>query len=69
MNKVIIYSTGCPRCNVLVKKLQQKNIEFIEINDSQLMLSKGIESVPQLEVDGQLLDFLAANAWVNQQEA
>lgn len=69
MNKVIIYSTGCPRCNVLVKKLQQKNIEFIEINDSQLMLSKDIESVPQLEVDGQLLDFLAANAWVNQQEA
>ena len=39
--EVKLYSTHCPMCNVLEKKLQQKNIFFEEINDIELMKKKG----------------------------
>ena len=34
---VVLYSTHCPRCNVLEKKLQQKNISYEEVNDVNIM--------------------------------
>lgn len=60
-----MYSTHCPKCKILETKLNQKNIEYEECNDVDEMLSKGIETVPVLEVDGQLLDFGNAVKWVN----
>lgn len=65
---VVLYSTHCPRCNVLEKKLKQKNIDFEEVNDIKIMKNKGIFSVPILEVDGSMMDFSTANQWVNMQE-
>lgn len=65
---VVLYSTKCPRCCVLEKKLKQKNIEYEEINDVEIMQNKGIVSVPVLEVDEVLMDFSKANQWVNMQE-
>ena len=62
---IIFYSTHCPKCRILELKLKQKNIEYEECNDIEEMLSKGIETVPVLEVDGQLLDFGNAVKWVN----
>ena len=43
---VVLYSTHCPRCNVLEKKLQQKNISYEEVNDVDIMEEKGYLSVP-----------------------
>ena len=37
MNKIILYSTGCPSCNVLKKKLAAKGIQFEENNDQELI--------------------------------
>lgn len=65
MTMVILYSTGCPRCNVLVQKLDSKNIEYTVVNDIDIMTEKGIETVPVLEVDGQLMQFKKATDWVN----
>lgn len=65
---VILYSTHCPRCNVLEKKLYQKKIQYEEINDIEVMKSKGYLSVPILEVDGRIMDFKTANEWINVQE-
>ena len=62
---VTLYSTGCPRCNVLKKKLQQKKIEYVEINDISIMEEKGYLSVPVLEVDDTSMDFKEAVDWVN----
>ena len=62
---VVLYSTHCPRCNVLEKKLKQKNISYEEVNDIEIMEEKGISSVPVLEVDGASMDFKAANDWIN----
>ena len=65
---VVLYSTHCPRCNVLEKKLQQKNIVYEEINDVEIMKEKGYLTVPILEVDGKSMDFKTANDWINSQE-
>ena len=65
MSKVILYSTHCPKCCVLEKKLQSKNINFEEVNDVDLMLEKGFVTVPVLEVDGVVMDFKAATDWIN----
>ena len=62
---VILYSTGCPRCNVLTQKLNSKNIEYTVVNDVEVMENKGIETVPVLEVDGQMMQFKEATDWVN----
>lgn len=61
-----LYSTHCPKCEILETKLNQKSIQYEECNDVEEMLSKGIETVPILEVDGQLLDFGKAVRWVNE---
>lgn len=62
---VTLYSTGCPRCNVLVQKLDSKGIEYDVVNDVDIMTEKGIETVPVLEVDGRLMQFKEATDWVN----
>ena len=63
--KVVLYSTHCPRCCVLEKKLQQKNISYEEVNDVAIMKEKGYLSVPVLEVDGTSMDFKTASNWIN----
>lgn len=65
---VVLYSTHCPRCNVLAKKLQQKNISYEEVNDVEIMKEKGYLTVPILEVDGTIMDFKTAVDWINSQE-
>lgn len=66
--KVILYSTGCPKCNVLNAKLNSKNIEFEVINDMDIMLEKGFMQAPMLEVDEKVMDFSAAIKWINGME-
>ncbi len=63
-----LYSTHCPRCNVLIKKLNAKGIQFEEITSVEEMKALGMSSVPILEVDGERMDFSKANKWINQQE-
>lgn len=62
-----LFSTGCPKCQILEKKLAQKGIEYVEVNDTQQMLDMGLKSVPWLEVNGQMMDFNQANKWINEQ--
>ena len=62
---VTLYSTGCPRCNVLKQKLESKNIEYEIINDIDVMTEKGFETVPVLDVDGQIMQFKEATDWIN----
>ena len=62
---IVLYSTGCPKCKVLEAKMKSKGIGYIEINDIEVMESKGIMSLPMLEVDGKLMEFSEAIKWVN----
>lgn len=62
---VVLYSTHCPKCSVLEKKLQSMNISYKLETDQDLMISKGFTSAPMLEVDGKVMDFKSAIEWVN----
>ena len=69
MDKIVLYSTGCPRCNVLKKKLAEKGIEFEECSDVEEMRELGITTVPMMRVSNDdILDFVAAVQWANAQE-
>lgn len=66
--EVVLYSTGCPKCTVLKKKLQAKNIGFTEINDIDTMLKMGFDEVPVLKVDNKIMQANEAMAWVDNKE-
>lgn len=68
MPEAILYSTGCPKCTVLKKKLAAKNITYEENNSIEDMQRIGISHVPVLCVDGKLLSFTEANEWINNRE-
>lgn len=65
-SSLILYSTGCPKCEVLKKKLKEKGIEYIENNSVDEMISLGITQVPVLSYGGRLMDFRDAVNWVNE---
>lgn len=67
MDSVKLYTIGCPKCNVLYKKLQKKGIEVTLIEDHKVFKKLGIEDFPIMEVSnsGYLMNFTEANMWVN----
>lgn len=67
VNKIILYSTNCPKCKVLEKKLEAKNISFEISNDVDHMLELGFMSAPVLQVGDKCMDFMDANKWVGEQ--
>ena len=64
---VILYEHGCPRCKVLKSKLDNKNIKYENISDVELMKQKGFTEAPKLEVDGTIMNFKEAVAWIGEQ--
>lgn len=64
---IILYTTHCPKCNILTAKLDEKKIDYLICEDIKTMTTLGLTTVPVLEVEGQFLEFKAAVDWVNQQ--
>lgn len=67
-----MYSTGCPKCNVLKKKLDLKKIEYEIITDLTIIKEVGKESnintLPILSVNGEIMDFKNAINWLEEYE-
>lgn len=63
---ITLYTTHCPKCKILTKKLTEKNIEYIEFTDVDKMIEMGFNIMPMLEVDGVVMDFTTANKWINE---
>ena len=66
--ELILYTTHCPKCSVLEKKLSKKNLEYAENTSIEEMQALGISTVPVLSVNGELLPFEKANQWINSVE-
>lgn len=62
---VVFYSTGCPKCKVLKAKLDSKGIEYTIFNDVDRMVEMGITTVPNLMIDGKLMNFKESIEWLN----
>lgn len=60
----VLYSTHCPKCNVLKEKLDAANIQYYEIDNVEQMAAKGIDAVPVLQVDDIMMSFTTAVEWI-----
>lgn len=65
---ITLYSTGCPKCRVLEKKLEAEEIEYTKVEDEDVMIEKGFMSAPMLDVDGKVMNFKEAVDWLNKEE-
>ncbi len=64
-----LYTTNCPKCVVLEKKLNNKHINYKKVEDIEKIMEianeQGINTAPILEIDGEFLDFSHANTYIN----
>ena len=51
----------------LKKKLDEKNIQYEDVTDKQVMLSLGFEEAPKLSVNGVVMNFKEAIKWIGEQ--
>ena len=66
MEKMVLYTTGCPKCRILEKKLSDKGIGFEKCDDREVMSSLGMVSWPMLRLDdGRMLGYFEAVKYVN----
>ena len=65
---ITLYSTNCPKCNVLKQKLQSLNINFeISYNIDEL-IELGFMEAPILKVNDQYLNFSKAVNWIKEKK-
>lgn len=64
----VLYSNGCPKCNVLKSKLEQKNIAFELSDDFSSLIGLGYRTAPLLKTNDGILVFTDAVKWVDSQE-
>jgi glutaredoxin len=65
---ITLYSTHCPKCSVLEKKMTQKGMEFTLIDDEEEVVKFGKEhnmrQAPILDVGGEIMDFTMALKYI-----
>lgn len=61
---VTLYSTGCPQCNVLKRKLDNAGIEYQINEDPAAIEAKGFLTAPLLEVGDKIMQFKEAVDWI-----
>ena len=65
MAKITLYSTGCPMCTVLEKKMKAKKIAYEVCSDTTEMTKMGFNRVPVLTVGDVVLYFEDAVKYIN----
>ena len=63
---IIFYTTGCPKCAILKKKLDTAHIPYELNNNVDEMQALGMTEAPALSVDGNLMSFGESVRWVNE---
>lgn len=65
MNKLILYTTHCPKCTILEKKLNAKNLTYDICENVEVMKALGIQFTPMLAIEDRLLSFSEAVQYIN----
>lgn len=63
--EIILYTIGCPHCNILKDKLKQKGIKFKIVDDVDEMEKLDIISAPQLFNGEKMLNYNEALEWLS----
>lgn len=70
MNNIRLYSTHCPKCRVVEKKLEQAQIQYdlIDAKENPEVIEEltalGIQQMPVLMVDDKILGFSEIIKWI-----
>lgn len=63
--EVTLYSTGCPKCTVLEKKLDSKGVKYKKVDSVDELRDLGILEVPVIKIGDTIMNFTESVAWVN----
>lgn len=63
VEKPLVYTIGCPKCRELEELFQEKKIEYDICNDVKLMIEKGFEYIPMVEIGDKIYNFEEAEEW------
>lgn len=55
--KIILYTTHCPKCGVLKRKLDEYGVIYTEVDDVDELQRLNIVSIPVLCINGTQLNF------------
>lgn len=61
---ITLYTTHCPKCEVLYKKLEAAGLQFEICENVDELVDLGFKTVPILKVDEEFLDFKKAVDWI-----
>ena len=65
---IYIYTIGCPACNVLIKKIVQKDLQATLIQDQKTFDELNIDAFPMMRIDnGPLMNYQEALGWLKNQ--
>lgn len=64
MDKIVLYSTNCPMCNMLKSELDKRNIDYTVCTDVNEMLERGFKAAPVLQVGDNVMNAQKALQWV-----
>lgn len=62
---VTLFSTNCPRCKILERKLTSAGIDYTVNYDIQEVIDAGFKSAPILKVDNTYYNFKEGVDWIN----
>lgn len=57
---ITLYSTGCPKCSILEKRLTNDGISFNVSNNIDKLINMGFQNAPVLQIGDSFIDY--ANA-------
>ena len=66
IENIVLYSTDCPKCKVLKKKLEDNRFDFSENHSVEEMIALGFNEAPILKVGEQFMKFPEAILWLNE---
>lgn len=64
--QITLYTNCCPCCEVLEAALKAASLDFEAVTDTGQMLAMGMTHLPMLCVDGQMMNYPAALAWLKE---
>lgn len=54
---ITLYSTGCPKCNLLERRLTNDKIEFTVSNNIDKLIEMGFQTAPVLQINDQFVEY------------
>ena len=68
MDKITVYTIGCPSCKWLEQNLKKLNKTYDAVTDEEVMQQLGMKSAPAMKInDGPLMYLPQIKQWVKEQ--